>query len=650
MPNWQNPENDQLGLEWWEINYEQQLSNISEKIKDLDGDENKEALQKLLTEEFINNLDSFLKDNPELRTQLQNTLITALDPFRDKPEDTYKNDKTYNSLVKLAEKIWLKKNTDWTWSVESQETWNSAIEKPAAIQFEWTSELTSIKGEGDAWTEGKGLYNWLTRNAPKEGETLDEDKDLYKTIETIKSQSSRVSDLLSDKHLKDDPDLNNIIKWLKFAQTAIDYPTEDNVRNLQKFISKNLEGQDKTVFDGASKGPEFDWKFWKGTLKWCNIILKKIDDEYISKMEEYLKALNDKENQDKVDKVKPKTNKTIKKWEAIEAKDLVDDLEEGVEVAFVDGDEEKKLGNVWPQEVKLIVTCNGKTKEITVNVTVAENTSDTPGIIWTPDNSNSTIEQPAPSDTTPLTMEDWKTYLVMRNSWTLAMNSGLNWSTFYCINEHTGNKPGNGEQWGTAEQPWNSNDYYCYMDLKGKPGVYYKVKVDKYWNICPIATQYSKNVKWLQSEVLLRRNKSCINYLSNKLWGYWTIDWSTYHQDYRVVSHGKSLTIEPMTIDWSWISDDLSTCLRLLNLTNYLRSWEDNLDWPDPDLKLDGNQLLVKTNMPEKKDRWKPIALGNYWLDWVDKNVLKRFIKYNNGERRRDDWNHKKPNTEYKKI
>jgi hypothetical protein len=33
----------------------------------------------------------------------------------------------------------------------------------------------------------------------------------------------------------------------------VDYPTPDNVKILQKFISENLEGQDKTDFDRASK-------------------------------------------------------------------------------------------------------------------------------------------------------------------------------------------------------------------------------------------------------------------------------------------------------------------------------------------------------------------------------------------------------------
>jgi hypothetical protein len=72
---------------------------------------------------------------------------------------------------------------------------------------------------------------------------------------------------------------------------------------------------------------------------------------------------------------------------------------------------------------------------------------------------------------------------------------------------------------------------------------------------------------------LLKNLQSCCDYLQAKsvnLPGSPKISWNDSEKDYVITSFGESMTIEPMTIDGGWISQDLSKCLLLLNFTNML--------------------------------------------------------------------------------
>jgi hypothetical protein len=83
----------------------------------------------------------------------------------------------------------------------------------------------------------------------------------------------------------------------------------------------------------------------------------------------------------------------------------------------------------------------------------------------------------------------------------------------------------------------------------------------------------------------------------------------------------------------------------------------------DPDLELRDDWLYVRVKRKSNRtydEKWKvvkmwawhKVPLERFWLNFanVDKNVLKEFIKYNNGEHWRDNWDKKKANKYYKKI
>ena len=263
-------------------------------------------------------------------------------------------------------------------------------------------------------------------------------------------------------------------------------------------------------------------------------------------------------------------------------------------------------------------------------------------------------------DTKPLTLGT-NQYLVMSNSSTIAQNAGLNWATFYFGEGYNGEHPAEWQSWNQAEIPANWQDYICYMKLSNRPSELYKVKVDKDWNLCPVATKTDNKLKskdWslLEESVLFKNNPSCINYLKNKLPDEIKEDckiwWVNSKNDYTLQSYGRTLTIEPMTIAWDWVCKDnennpnyLSKCLAFINLTNYIRSLWDNYGNKNPDINSDLKVKGIKIN-------WKKVHINKdaLWLrDATDDEIL-RFKKYNNHEDWRDNWDKKGPNRNYKKV
>ncbi len=201
----------------------------------------------------------------------------------------------------------------------------------------------------------------------------------------------------------------------------------------------------------------------------------------------------------------------------------------------------------------------------------------------------------------------------------------------------------------------------------------YNVEFDSEWKLKPIAINTKSGVK-----VLLKNVPSCAMYLSNKLprdekgnvaiEGAPTIGWNSRVNDYVITSFGKSLTIEPMTINWEWIWN-LQQSLALLNFTNYLRwAWGiDNLQFENdnPDLKLvrdkKSRDLKFYVKLKKWQERWKegkweeewrdwyPIPMERFWLNGIVERDLEKFKSYNNGEK----WNYnldKERNNNYVKI
>ena len=629
------------------------LEKIESIIKDGIDETEKSKLNGVMDDTFFNQLGTYLQNN-KVSESIKNSLISVLNAYQDKNDDTYKN------LAKLAQKLKLKEN-NWEWSKETQNEIETTPQKPS-LNFEWTLEwITSEwqekkKGSEELWSE-------LTRDAPEEGRTLDEDKNLHETIKTIQAQLAKIWALLEDSKLSDDSTLKKTQEWLKIAQTVIDYPTAHNVKILQKFISDNLWEKEKKDFDGKSynkKRQEFDGKFWEGTLKWVNSILKKTGD-YISSMENYQKALDKQENIDNLDKIKVKNNPTITKissdTDEIDYSQILN-LPEGVSPEYEISDEDKnKLKTPWSQDIALKVKIWEEERIFNnIKVTVTDSPS-----------TQERNEQSSSSE--PLTIWEWdnqKSYLVMQDSWNLANKLNLSWATIYSTVVNTP-QVANCVQGGTDAGPrFSSNtlidaggEKSYYLKLDRFPDVIYEIKVDSKWNLCPIATEIinrkdkkgkSEVITQVITQVLFMKNPSCIKYLQNKLGsgiaGNPIIGWSERKNDYNLQSYWRSLTIEPMTIAWDWISKDLWRNLAFLNLTNYIRTEWDGRNRPDPDV----NRKVDKFKWI--KENWKRLTIDKYkyWLKDATNDELVKFKRYNNGEKWEDDWDKKRKNKIYKKI
>lgn len=211
--------------------------------------------------------------------------------------------------------------------------------------------------------------------------------------------------------------------------------------------------------------------------------------------------------------------------------------------------------------------------------------------------------------------------------------------------------------WNPVEYSWNGTDTECLMVMENYPDTPYKVKFDKDWNLCPIAENMASNVK-----VLLNNVPECAKYLQAKAPEGSIISWNARMQDYVITSrNGETLTVEPSTIDWKWISSDLRKSLFLEDQANLLRGSSEianlAIDRGNPQLQIDGGKIYIK--LKENQKRWTNGKWGDKWRDrypiitnisWFTNDELDKFVKYYNSKGWKDDWDVKEENKNYKKI
>lgn len=227
------------------------------------------------------------------------------------------------------------------------------------------------------------------------------------------------------------------------------------------------------------------------------------------------------------------------------------------------------------------------------------------------------------------------------------LNVWIVWANFYSAVDSS-----NSDDDEQEAQTSDLQEYY--MKLADNSGEIFKIKVDSTGNLYPIVESMNSNVK-----LLVKNNESCKNYLRSAIWNFpdafsITIWWNEENQDYTLESYWKKLTIEPLAIIDKWIGKNLDQSLALLNFTNFLM-WSREIDHVrfeknNPKLKLKDGELFVRVDESQKWwvdwkwGKWYPIPKARFWLDSIDESVLKKFIKYNNGEDWQDDWDKKKNN------
>ena len=620
------------------VNYESELQKVQQNVdvlKDDSADNDNSAKEKLstsLTDDFCSWINWYLEDKKDKKQKLTVSLQAALQRY---PNEA--------SLQKLKNALGL----------DTQPEWEPSKNIPK-LDLQW--ELSGVVNDGTV-TPGR-FYSNLVENKPVDQSAIqgiDENLKLRETEENLWKQIEKTGEILGNNKFKGNEDLVKLQTLLANINKVIVVNNESNVKILQKFISDNLDWEDKEVFDRKSKkGENFDWKFWVGTLAWLNKVLEKTW-KYI---DSFKNQPNEWAEDEPFKKVKVKENFSIKWVSSVNAEDLIDGfdgLPDGATAEFKDGKwiNIKNLYNDGkkPQEVTVILKIWDKTREITISAGLdADNQQlslqEKQNTVWTPERPTT------PIDTTPYVDNQWNKYQVMGNSQTIAGRANLHWVTFYAAEAFTGTEPKNGEQWQTFETPANG-DYECLMKMWDSV---YKVKVDQNWNICPTAVNMMSNVP-----VVMENSASGKAYIENKLpdalkgkgitiW--W--DW----EDYTISLPWwwKNLTVEPMTIDWKWIWS-LTDSLAFLNLTNYLRnSWKmHDIEFKNdnPDLKLEWDELYVKVKRTRDVN-WKKISLlkvskDTFWLP-NDEKLLKKYISYNNSEDWNDKWDKKKPNKYYKHV
>ena len=555
--------------------------------------------------------------------------------------------KTITAIIAELSKLMGDNNT----GVESSEDGDEELKEP---EISWNWELWDIKEDWEKKTGTDGLFNWLTR---EQQEGLDADKDLFKTIENIKTQLQGVKNLLSNEKLGSNGSLKKLLEWLPKVLTAIDYPTKDNVKCLQKFISDNLvdKPDEKALFDQLNKkAAGFDGNFWKGTLKWVNILLEKTW-KYVNDMKEYLDKLILR------DDVKIKSEVTVEKWWALEQSAFIVDgssLPDGVNLNFEPKLEDVKTDDTVDCNIKVTATKNhegGEIKREMGNVTVK--------VVDSTDNQPVTTDILTETTTEPLNLE-WGQHLVMGNSLTLADNIGLpGRAVFYSADVKNPPIEAQDGKWWTWEVP-KDIDYNCILQVDWQPDKTYWVKVDKDWNLCPVAINQSSKVR-----VVFENNRSCIKYLENKLPNELkgkNVDIWRRGSDYVIwLWKWEYLTIEPMSIDNKWVWKDLTENLAFLNLTNYLRNERELQDVEfindNPNLKLEWNELYVRVKKNSnvtydenwaivKMWKWLRVDKKTFWLQHASPESLNNYIKYNNNERWNRNWDNNEQNKYYRTV
>ncbi len=476
---------------------------------------------------------------------------------------------------------------------------------------------------------------------------------------------SKVKNLLVDIDVKistyesilnneNNKDIKTTLEKLKMV---LDNPVEENVKILQKVIYDNLDDENKNKFlqenrnkKNYNENDKFDWKFWKCMVEWTKKWLQIIENN-LKSLKDAQDVISESEKNNLLWKIKPDivadANSDPKNW--------FNDLPEWTDVKFKNDSEKAKLNTVWDNtEIKLIVTTNGASEEISVKVKVVEKVQTNPKI------------------SESLKIGDVEYPIV--NPQNVKNLPQIGWATFYLTTEIASPAPEGWEQW--QQNPETENGERVFY-LKFGNWDLFRVKVDNDWNLCPVATKVNDKNPKETVQTLIKNNESCINYLKNKLPGVikdkCRIAWGG--DDYVIWKDGYAnwLTIEPMTIDWKWLSSgeqpvNLSDSLAFLNFTNFLRNEGKimGVEFKDdnPDLTIQNDQLYVRVNRKinkkisknrgeEKGELWRKyqkINLDSFWLPLVSSKAMKSFIKYNNGEDWNDNWDKKKDNKGYTKV
>lgn len=632
------------------------INEIQHYIENLDDRESRNKFSEELTKSVI---DALSKIPPETKSKLADSFKNVYEKNKNDPDFQ----KLTVQITKLAESFWL--NIDGTSVVadttsdQQTDTTSEAIgvilpEFPLEWVLEWIEE----------WEDGKRTnvtYSQLMRNKPElqdwqEDKTL-EWKRLYDTIDWIESQLTTINEFLQNDKLKE----NESIKWLgeilKNIQNALNNTTVVNVRKLQDFIFNNLDWDSyQEEFKSKNHRREwrgFDWQFWESSLKWLDIVLGKTKN-YLDGVSDKLKESKDQEDVQKLNAVKANSDVNYVQWSwDANLKSWLTDLPDWATVDFKDDNEKAKLNTSWSPTITLKISFNWKEREISVTVNVTDGSSPEQ------DSDGSAEQNRRQPETQPLSV-DGKQYLPMEEK----PCSHPEWAVFYSAKAYSPeitSEEGSDSQ-STEVQPKFTNvtetaegdGDSIYLMRMGEN--VYKVKVDGKWNICPTAINMISNVA-----VVMNNSGSGKAYIENKLHpvlqGKWIVIWWNW-EDYTISlpSWWKDLTIEPMTIDWKWIWS-LTDSLAFLNLTNYLRnSWKMNdieFKNDNPDLKLEWKDLYVKVKNTRdinwKKVKWLKVNKDTFWLP-NDEKLLKKYIKYNNGEDWEDDWDKKKPNKYYKHV
>lgn len=660
------PESNEPKVDVTEVDSNKVVQEIKNLADDVDGNPDS---QKRLNEELTDAVIDWLnKLDPSAKETLKQSVLRFL--------ENHGNQQWFENLnvwfVKLAESLWLQKNSEWVWGEKESVSWENAaaevvdnkpkIELPNS-PLKWTLDWI------DDWEDGKKeskLYSNLVRNRPEEWQEDNSEQwlRLYEATAKLSDQLSKIDELLWNDKLKDNGDINWMKNFLVNVKRAIDNTTENNVKLLQKYIYENLDGQDQTDFWSKSrrKNGEFDWKFWVGTLAGLNKVLENTW-KYIDWVADSLNQMEDQEANQKLDSVVSNSSVNYVQWSwDPDLKTWLSNLPEWATVDFFDDTEKAKLSTLGEQEIKVKVEFNWQTKDVLVKIKVTDGSAEVA----------QHREQPLSQ---PLVLGD-KQYLPMKT--VPVLGSEIQWATFYStINYSSEMSP----EW--SEASWESSENQpkfteqtnevdgdrIYFMRKGDN--IYEIKIDSSGNLCPVAKNVSSEVP-----VVFENNESCMRYLLNKLpselqgknlffaWdGKDYIMWIWWYK--------KRITIEPMTIAWFWLKWNgwerwatLTESLAFLNLTNYLRNvWEyKDVEFrnDNPDLKLMWNDLYVRVNRkknvsldsnwkPLKKWKWLPIDRKQFWLT-EDNGVLQRFIKYNNHEDWNDNWDKKTPNKYYKSL
>jgi len=573
--------------------FDQKYRTLEEGITSLTNeDEADDSSAKEKINQILNdNLNSFIEFlNKAENWNRKDSIKNAIQSFLAKNRNLWggkTSDPAYESILNLANLLNITTDSNSWNSLENQRQDNE-------LKLEWNLDII------DATEEQKKNRKFYSKINEKKGAEWWEEQlsEIEKTEKNINTTLSKIEALIGNTNIT--PNIKTSLEWIKSnlqsIKNVVENPSIENTKKLQTFIWNNLEDSAKSKFEQKNHynktTKSFDGKFWVSTLSWINTLLSNIS-AYIVQQEQIISqswaSTNQNENQ---------------------STEHLNDQQAW-----------NQSGEVWNQGDN--TTQNPQ--QIQQTQWTSTSISGTSGTFSSSSVTRGGHIQPSVDMTTISTNISVTSN---GNENIVGSSTSINNPT-----EH-GNEISNWDVWWTFEIWWNV----------------YNLKFDASGNLCPVARETSWKIRWVESDILIKNKQSCINYLKNKITDIDWVDivWNSKLEDYAIRSYGKILTIEPMTIAWDWVSSDLSVCLKLLNLTNYLRSGDVDLHGMDPNLKLKDWKVFVR--VAKQHGRRKDLKLETFGLSGIDDKTRKKFVKYNNHEDWRDNWDKKKPNRNYKKL